>query len=92
MAKTTFLIFCFLLVIDCPFAEIKMTFLNFGQKAGFYRQTCSKLPKVVAIFVELLRAFRMSKATPAIYGDLQRDTAVYSDKINSRFQKIFSEW
>jgi hypothetical protein len=35
---------------NCPFAEIKMTFSNFGQKAGFYRQTCSKLLKAVAFF------------------------------------------
>jgi len=39
---------------NCLFAKIKMTFSNFGQKAGFYRQTCSKLLKAVAFFVEFL--------------------------------------
>ncbi len=53
---------------NCPFAEIKMTFLNFGQKASFYRQVCSKLSKVAVILAELLWAFLMPKVVPARYG------------------------
>jgi hypothetical protein len=68
-----------------------MTFLNFGQKASFYRQVCSKLSKVAVILAELLWAFLMPKVVPARYGYFWSDTAIYSGKINSRFQKNFSE-
>jgi hypothetical protein len=79
------------ILIDCPFAEIKMTFSNFGQKTNFCRQVRQKLPKAAVIFAGLPDVLLSPKAVPARYGNSQSIAAIYGGKINSRFQKNFSE-
>jgi len=78
---------------NCPFAEIKMTFLNFGQKAGFATKFAKNHPKAPWFNLGFwVRSIQSLKILPTRYGRLLSNTAIYSGKINSRFQKNFSEW